>query len=310
MNTLHIDILLLFIVTSSATLFGYFLYAEYQRARHLEYVKRSIAFTDDEFTEILKEKKSDNEAFSEKIASIMVHAGFRMPMYVFIIIYAAFVLFIGSLFALFLQHWIGLFIGILFGTLLFYMAVAAIIEQRKKQFNKALAVAISVLVKMMKNGIGFEQALIKSISVSSSSLFKEIFENFFQEKNTIGEEEAFENINKYINSKELRIFALAIKIGRASGGQFSNTLAKVEQTISYREKMQEKVDVITREGSIGSYVVVFITIFLYFALDKNFDGKLAEYFMNSEYGRFQLLGISLWVFLGIMANKFITKVNK
>ena len=310
MSELQIDILLILVITSSATLFGYFLYTEYQRARHLEYVKRSIAFTDDEFAEILKEKKGDKKAFSEKVSSIMTHAGIRMPMYLFLTLFAAFVLFIGSLFALFLQHWSGFIIGMAFGSLLFYMAIQSIIHTRQKKFNKALAIAISVLVKMMKNGIGFEQALVKSISVSSSPLFKEIFENFFQEKNTIGEVEAFEKINQYIDSKELRIFALAIKIGRASGGQFSNTLEKVEQTIAYREKMQEKVDVITREGSIGSYVVVFITIFLYFALDKNFDGKLSEYFMQSDYGRFQLLGISLWVFLGIMANKFITKVNK
>jgi len=178
------------------------------------------------------------------------------------------------------------------------------------KFNKALAVAISVLVKMMKNGVGFEQALSKSVSVSGSKLFRDMFEQFFQEKNTIGELEAFENMNQLVDSKELRIFALAIKIGRESGGQFSNTLEKVEQTISYREKMQQKVDVVTREGSVGSYVVVLITIFLYFTLNGNFDGKLHRYFMDSDFGRFQLLGISLWVFTGIMINRALTKVRK
>ena len=310
MSELQIDILLILVITSSATIFAYILYVEYQRNKHMEHIKRSIAFTDDEFAEILKEQKNESQAFVEKIHTLMRHAGFSMPLYMFILIFAAFTLLIGSLFALFLQHWSGLIIGIVFGSLIFTMIMQSIIHSRKKQFNKALALSISVLVKMMKNGIGFEQALLKSIAVSSSPLFKEIFENFFQEKNTIGEVEAFEHINDFIDSKELRIFALAIKIGRASGGQFSNTLQKVEKTIAYREKMQEKVDVVTREGSVGSYVVVFITIFLYFALDKNFDGKISEYFMQSSYGRFQLLGIALWVFLGIMANKFITKVNK
>jgi len=310
MSELQIDILLLFIITSSATLFAYILYIEYKRNKHIEYVKKSIAFTDDEFLEILKEKIDDSKAFVEQLNSLMTHAGFNFSLFVFILIFTTFILFLGSLFSLFLAHWSGFLIGVPFGILIFSMIMQSIIESRKKRFNKALAVSISVLVKMMKNGIGFEQALSKSIAVSNSPLFKEIFNKFFQEKNTIGEVEAFEHINNYINSKELRIFALAIKIGRASGGQFSNTLEKVEKTIAYREKMQEKVDVVTREGSIGSYVVVFITIFLYFALNGNFDGKLNEYFMESDFGRFQLLGISLWVFLGIMANKFITKVNK
>ena len=163
---------------------------------------------------------------------------------------------------------------------------------------------------MMKNGIGFEQALSKSISVSGSKLLKEVFSDFFQEKNTVGEMQAFENMYKYVDSKELKIFALAIKIGRESGGQFSNTLAKVEQTITYRKKMQDKVDVVTREGNFGSYVVVGIAVLLYFMLNSNFDGKIHQYFMESEYGRFQLLGIILWIFFGMLANNFITKVDK
>ena len=190
------------------------------------------------------------------------------------------------------------------------MILKSITLRRKKEFNRALATAISVLVKMMKNGVGFEQALSKSISVSGSMMFKNIFNTFFQEKNAIGEVEAFNNLNNYIDSKELLIFALAIKIGRDSGGQFSNTLEKVEKTITYRKKMQEKVDVVTREASVGSYIVVGISIMLYFMLNGNFDGKLHEYFMNSEYGRFQLLGIAMWVFLGMIVNKLITGVDK
>jgi hypothetical protein len=74
--------------------------------------------------------------------------------------------------------------------------------------------------------------------------------------------------------------------------------------------MQEKVDVVTRESSIGSYIVVLISIFLYFSIDGNFDGKLHAYFMNSEYGRFQLLGIGMWIFMGMMVNKWITRIEK
>ena len=310
MTDLQIDILLLFIITFSATAFGYIVYVEYKRTKHINYIKHVISLVDAE-DDILQEKHTENEKnLKHKIDAFMVRAGFHFSAYLFILLFLAFCFFSGSLFSLFLQHWSGFVIGIPFGAFIFYMIVQAIIENRKKQFNKALAVAISVLVKMMKNGIGFEQALAKSISVSGSKLFRGIFEKFFQEKNTIGEAEAFANLNKIIDSKELRIFALAIKIGRESGGQFSNTLEKVEKTISYREKMQEKVDVVTREGSVGSYVVVLITIFLYFALNGNFDGKLHSYFMESQYGRFQLLGIALWVFTGIMINKAITKVNK
>ncbi|MEN4046494.1 MULTISPECIES: type II secretion system F family protein [Sulfurimonas] len=311
MTELQIDILLIFVITSSATALGYILLAEYKRTKHINYIKHVISLVDVDEDDILREKHLESKnTLKNKINALMLQAGFHFSPYIFVLVFFAFSLLAGSLFALFLRHWSGYLIGIPFGSFIFYMILRAIIDNRKKKFNKALAVAISVLVKMMKNGIGFEQALSKSVSVSGSKLFRDIFAKFFQEKNTIGEMEAFNNLNQFIHSKELRIFALAIKIGRASGGQFSNTLEKVEKTISYREKMQEKVDVVTRESSVGSYVVVLITIFLYFSLNGNFDGKLHQYFMESQYGRFQLLGIALWVFTGIMINKVLTRVHK
>ena len=294
----------------SGVAFFYTLYTIYTRAKHLRFVKNTISLLDEEIEDLLVQKEEKKVGFFTKIDSLLKHTGAPFSSLVFSIIFIAFVLLSGSLFSLFLRHWSGYLIGIPFGAMIFALIISTIITNRQKKFNQALAIAIAVLVKMMKNGIGFEQALTKSIAVSNSTLFKEIFERFFKEKHAIGEVAAFANMHQYINSKELRIFALAIKIGRESGGQFSNTLEKVEQTISYREKMQRKIDVVTREGTFGSYVVVGITIFLYFMLNSNFNGKLHEYFMTSPWGRFELLGISLWVFVGIMLNKYITRVAR
>ncbi len=312
MSALQIDILLLFIISFSGAGLLYLFFGEYNRLRHLSFIKDVIASKDDETSEILsqRDERVEKQSFLVRLENMMLHAGMNFSVYLFIAVFLLFVTIFGSLFALFLKHWVGYLIGIPFGALIFWMVLQTIIVNRKKEFNRFLAVAISVLVKMMKNGIGFEQALTKSIEVSGSKMFKEIFDRFFKEKNAIGEEEAFKNMSKYVESKELLIFALAIKIGRESGGQFSNTLEKVEETINYRKKMQEKVDVVTREGSFGSYIVVGIAIFLYFSMNGNFDGKLHEYFMNSEYGRFQLLGIGLWVFVGMVINKLITRVDK
>lgn len=311
MTELQTQTLLLFIISFSVAGLIYLVFWEYTRSRHISYIKQMISYNENEQLELLEEKKQKkSQSFEDKISSRMKLAGLRFSVYLFFLIFVLFVLFIGTLFALFLQHYSGYIIGLPFGALIFFMILQAMTRKRTKEFNRALAISISVLVKMMKNGIGFEQAMFKSISVSSSHMFKQIFEKFFQEKNTIGEVESFAHLNKHIYSKELLIFALAVKIGRASGGQFSKTLEKVEGTIKYRKKMQEKVDVVTREASFGSYVVAGIAVFLYFSLDGNFDGKLHQYYMTSEYGRFQLLAIAMWVFIGLIVNKMITKVDK
>ncbi len=312
MSELQIDILLLFIISFSAVVLLYIFYIEMKRVRHISIIKEIISSKYDVTNDLLTEKKEkiENQNILTKIEDLMVRAGMNFSVYIFIIIFIIFVSVVGGSFSLFLRHWSGYVIGIPFAFFTFNMILQGIITRRRKEFNRLLAVAIAVLVKMMKNGIGFEQALTKSVEVSSSAMFKELFNGFFKEKNAIGEEEAFNHLNKKVHSKELAIFALAIKIGRASGGQFSNTLEKVEKTINYRKKMQEKVDVVTREGSFGSYIVVGIAVFLYFSLNGNFDGKLHTYFMESEWGRFQLLGIALWVFTGMIINKMITRVDK
>lgn len=311
MNTLSIELALLLIISLSSAGLLMNLFFEHERSSHIRKIKLSLAQESSE-EKILTERKkiTSRLSFIEKLRSQMRYAGIRLSPALFIALFVIFVLVFGALFSLFLGHWSGYAIGIPFGGIIFYMAMSSLILARKKEFNRAFAIAISVLVKMMKTGVGFEQAMQKSIAVSNSSMFKAIFESFFKEKNTIGEEEAFANLTKYIDSKELRIFALAVKIGRASGGRFSNTLEKVEQTLSYRKKMQEQADIVTREGSVGSYIVAGIAVFLYFALDGNFDGKLHEYYMNSEYGRFQLLAIFMWVLLGLVVNKIIIRIKQ
>lgn len=311
MNELYITSLLLFVFSASASTLLYWVYLEYAREAYLNNIRFMLSQRGDDDEAILKtQRRVASKSMKNRIEAIVRLAGFEFSVWVFFAIFLLFLLFFSSLFVLFLQHYSGVGFGLFFGSLLFYMLVSTIIARRKKNFNNSLAIAISVLVKMMKNGVGFEQAIVKAVDVSNSKMFKEIFAQFFKEKNTIGEDEAFANLNRFVRSKELLIFALAVKIGRASGGRFSNTLEKVEKTIQYRKKMQQKVDVITREGSIGSYIVALIAVFLYFALDVNFNGKLHHYFMTSEYGRFQLLAIFVWIFLGLVANKFITKVEK
>lgn len=215
----------------------------------------------------------------------------------------------GIAFSIFLNHWSGWLIGFVAAILIAQMILNALVRYRKHQFNRAFANAISVLVRMMRNGIGFEQALYKSVMNSNSLMFRDYFEQFFREKNTLGEEAAFTNLNHRIDSKELRIFAMAVRIGRQSGGQFSATLEKVEQTLRYRKKIQDKINVITREGMIGTYIVAGINVLLYFMIDMNFNGKVSEYFFTSEWGRWQLFGIGVWMIAGLAVNRVITRIQ-
>ncbi len=282
------------------------------RLRHISKIKKMLHEDSEEIRlELIQQReKRYKNSIEYKIRSFMNHAGFyKYQLTIFFISYFLIVLLFSFLFISFLNSVVGGAVGIIVGTFLHFYIIKTLINRRLLEFNKALAIAISVLVKMMRNGIGFEQSIQKAVDVSSSKLFKSVFNTYFQEKNTFGEEKAFENMLNVIDSKELKIFAISVKIGRESGGRFSQTLQKLETTIRFRKKIQDKIDVVTREGSVGSYIVAMIAVVLYFLLNINFDGKLHEYYMQSAYGRYQLLGIGLWILIGLVINKAITRVK-
>jgi tight adherence protein B len=280
----------------------------YLRLVRLKEIVAGVHTDDHDFLDRQYEYLRGNR-FEQKIRKILKLAGLKIKPWqlagIGLILSALF----GTGFTLFLQHWFGFVIGVLMGLTVLIMVLNGKKLSRKLEFNRSFTVAISALVKMMRNGIGFEQALNKSTMTSNSPMFRALFERFLHEKNRIGEVEAFENMNREIDSKELRIFALAVKIGRESGGHFSATLEKVEETLRYRKKMQDKVSVVTREANIGSYMVASLNILLYFMIDMNFDGKVSLYFFNSEWGRWQLLGIGLWMIIGLAVNRWITRIE-
>jgi len=177
MSELQIYILLLFVMSFSASVLSYALYVEYKRSQYVNYIKDVISLQDDETQTLLQEKvlPKNNHSLLYRLDALMVLAGFKFPSYVFVSLVITFVLISGSVFSLFLKHWSGYAIGIPFGMIIFSMIINSIISSRKKRFNRSLSVSISVLVKMMKNGIGFEQALLKSVAVSGSELFKKQF---------------------------------------------------------------------------------------------------------------------------------------
>jgi tight adherence protein B len=274
-------------------------------------LKKIVAGEKLQHEEFLEKKVTllNSEKFNIKIQHILDIAGIKISTTLFYFINLILFAIIGTFFTLFLHHWFGVFLGILFSYIFVYLVIKEKILKRKLEFNRSFTIAISVLVKMMRNGIGFEQALYKAVKTSNSKLFSQLFEQFFQEKNRIGEAEAFENMNRIVNSKELRIFSLSVKIGRESGGHFSSTLEKVEETLRYRKKMQDKINVVTRESTVGSYVIASLNILLYFMIDMNFNGKVTEYFMDSEWGRWQLLGIGLWMIFGLAVNRWLTRIE-
>ena len=184
-----------------------------------------------------------------------------------------------------------------------------LIANRQEEFNFGLKAIIDKVTSMMKSGVGFEQALKKSVLTSRSALTKEVFNIYINEKDVIGEKKSFEKMFNLIESKELRIFYLTISIGRQSGGKFSNTLEKLRQTLRDQGEIKQEITASTKEIKIGSYMIIALIIFIYIMMNNALDGVINEHFFGTNSGKLQMMFIILWVSLGLFVNSLMSKVK-
>jgi len=275
-------------------------------------LKRVLTSRDESILQFERQEgETKRSRFTGKVSDSLCYAGLDMlHVHLFLLLVLLCALCIAILFYVVFDNLLAFFIGLLVGGSIPFTLKNRLVEMRVRDFNEALSEAMSIVVRMMRNGVGFEVALRRAVEISQSRLFQSLFAKYLREKDVLSEEKAFENMFRHVDSAELRIFGLAITIGKSSGGKFSNTLEKLEHSIKQRVLLQKKVTVATREAKVGSYMIVGLLIFIFFILDSNFDGKIIQHFFHTKGGKFEMLMILIWVGVGLLINEKLTKVRQ
>ena len=190
-----------------------------------------------------------------------------------------------------------------------YLILVKLIKTREEEFNANLKAMIDKVTSMMKSGVGFEQALKKSIITCKSKLTQDVFNIYINEKAIIGEDKCFEKMFEIIESKELRIFYLTISIGRKSGGKFSNTLETLRKTLQDQGEIKQEITSSTKEIRVGTYMIIGLIVFTYMMMNNALGNSLNAHFFGSDIGKVQMFFICLWVAFGIFINNLLTKIK-
>lgn len=306
------DNLFLFFIIIIPILFvvlGLSLYSFYTKMQYKKIIINTLANTNNK---ILDKNKMEVNIHSDNwLGKKLKFAGFtkKGSEFVFVIISIGFGL-LASFFIYFITNSKVIFI---FTTLIFalfpYLFLMKIIKSREEEFNFSLKEIIDKVTSMMKSGVGFEQALKKSILTCKSKLTKDVFNIYVNEKSIIGEDKCFEKMFNIIESKELRIFYLTISIGRKSGGKFSNTLEKLRQTLQDQGEIKQEITSSTKEIKVGTYMIIALTFFTYIMMNNALDNSLNAHFFGSDIGKIQMFFIIVWVAFGIFINNLLTKIK-
>lgn len=288
--------------------YGYNLYQEMNRARKI------IDTLSDSQAMILEEKRKSGLGEKDEdnwLKKKLQYAGFEQDKayIVFIIISLAF----GGLVSFFaysvIKSVIALSVSFVIFTFIPLILLIKLINLREEEFNTNLKEIIDKVTSMMKSGVGFEQALKKSVITCKSDFTRDVFNIYINEKNIIGEDKAFEKMFKLVDSKELRIFYLTISIGRQSGGKFSNTLEKLRKTLRDQGEIKQEITSSTKEIKVGSYMILALVVIIYIMMNHSLDDRLDAHFFGTSEGKIQMFFIALWVAFGLFVNNMLTKVK-
>lgn len=157
-----------------------------------------------------------------------------------------------------------------FITLLVFVVVwnipRFIIGKRKKErlkiFDSQLNEGITIISNSLKAGYSFLQA-VAVVTEETKDPFSKEFKKLLKELSLgIPEEEAMRSLLSRVESEDLRLIINAILIQKDIGGNLSEILDNISETIRERQKIKNELKTLTAQGKLSGFVVMLLPILL------------------------------------------------
>ncbi|MCX7884739.1 MAG: type II secretion system F family protein [Caloramator sp.] len=146
-------------------------------------------------------------------------------------------------------------------------------NDRFKMFDSQLTEAIVIISNSLKAGYSFMQSIAVVSEQIKEPLGKE-FKRILKELSLgMPEEEAFRNLQIRVVSEDLNLLVNAILIQKNIGGNLSEILDNISETIRERQKIKAELKNLTAQGKLSVIIISLIPVFI----------GLIIYLFNKEY---------------------------
>ena len=181
-------------------------------------------------------------------------------------------------------------------------------KKRLKAFNNLLGDTLLMMANALKTGYSLAQALDVVANKSSQPMNQE-FDRVVKEVNLgAGIEESLGRMVRRTESSDLDMVATAIAINRKIGGNLSEILESISETIRERVRIKGEMSSMTAQARGSGYMItalpIVLAVFMYFVTPQYFAPMLA-----SPYGVGMLIGAGIFMGLGQMIMGKIATVD-
>lgn len=166
-----------------------------------------------------------------------------------------------------------LYLSLPIGFLVPSLYVKRKIEKRLAIFSEQLAEALGIIANGMRAGFSFMQAMKMVASEMADPLGAEFTRTLSELNLGVSFEEGFTSLLERIPSKELELVVNALLIQRTTGGNLSELLETMQETIRGRVRLKEELNTLTAQGKMSSWIITLLPPFIAIYLN----------FMNPEY---------------------------
>lgn len=206
------------------------------------------------------------QSFAEKIQRRLARADLKITVGEFLIINLAATVLGFAVATLIFGKPLHMILCTLAGLVLPHWYVRMKQRSRLKKFNNQLGDTIAMLANSLRSGY----SMLQSMDLVSREMPPPISDEFQRVTREVGlgltPEEALANLTRRVNSMDLELMVTAINVQREVGGNLSEILDIIANTIRERVKLQGEIKTLTAQQTMAGYVITGLPICLFFFL--------------------------------------------
>lgn len=240
------------------------------------------------------------QSFAEKIQRRLARADLKITVGEFLIINLATTLIGACLGFLVVNTPVHGVVFTLAGLILPHWYVRMKQRKRLKKFNNQLSDTISMLANSLRSGY----SMLQSMDLVGREMPTPICDEFQRVTREVGlgltPEEALANLVRRINSTDLELMVTAINVQREVGGNLSEILDIIANTIRERVKLQGEIKTLTAQQTMAGYVITGLPLalaFFLYTIDPQYEGT---FFRMSGPGTWQPCGLIMAIVSVVM----------
>jgi len=181
-------------------------------------------------------------------------------------------------------------------------------ESRRKQLIRQLPDTLDALVGALRSGMSLQQSLgllAEQLPKPSNQEFGLVVRKL---RMGVVIDDVLEELEQRIESQEYTMFTTSMRIAREVGGNLTESLERLADTMRRKLNMEDKIVALTSQGKIQGIIVGLLPLFLMWALNLMEPEAMAPLF-NTMLGYGVLAVIFMLEFVGFILIRKIVRID-